>query len=136
MQVIRQISDHKKILTVGYGKKGDIGLFDTSIFEEVTLDSLPDGWSLYTPPPIANGNDLLAFVRDVKVSTLSDDEANTLVEKLSPILIVLNQGRYNPLSKPSFDNIQSKLLTLNLTVKELGLVQNLLAAWQKTVAFV
>lgn len=49
MQVVRRKDDHLKILKAGYVPQGGLGDFDTAIYEEVTLDSLPEGFSLETP---------------------------------------------------------------------------------------
>lgn len=49
MQVVRRKDDHLKILKAGYVAPGGLGEFDTDIYEEVTLDAMPEGFTLETP---------------------------------------------------------------------------------------
>jgi hypothetical protein len=62
MLVIRKKDNHNQIKSYGYVGKGGLGDFDSSIYEEIELDYLPEGWELAVEKPIAKGKDLLNYL--------------------------------------------------------------------------
>lgn len=62
MLVIRKKDNHKQIKASGYVSTGGLGEFDPSIYEEIELDELPEGWETAVEKPIAKGKDLLNYL--------------------------------------------------------------------------
>jgi hypothetical protein len=134
MRVIRQKADKTLIKAYGYTDKGGLGKFDESLFEEVELDKLPEGWRQYVEPPQATGIELINFINNSTIATLSDEEAFALVQKVQPFIMFLQQGRCNPLSRETFRTALG-LLDKSLDDEGKEIVVKLLTGWTKDKVF-
>lgn len=61
-KVIRLKSDPNVIRSYCEGTQSGLGEFDETLFEQVELEALPDGWTQYKEKPTAKGSDFVKFV--------------------------------------------------------------------------
>jgi hypothetical protein len=114
MLVVRQKDNHLKILKSGYVSSGGLGEFDSSIYEEIEIDELPEGWEQVVEKPIANGKDLVLFIEKAfeRPIPTSEEEAQQIFEErtglqalftVSGIKGLLESAPSNPIPKWLFD---------------------------------
>lgn len=63
IRAIRSKSNPNLILSFGATVKGGLGEFDPEIWEEVELEALAEDYEMYTPPPLAQGSDLVKLAQ-------------------------------------------------------------------------
>jgi len=62
MRVIRKKNNPNIIKAYGYVEAGGLGDYDSTIFEEVQLDQLPESFEFYQEPPLLRGEDIKRFL--------------------------------------------------------------------------
>lgn len=135
MLVIRKKNNHKQIKASGYVSTGGLGEFDPTIYEEVELDELPEGWEQAVELPIATGEGLIRFINETTESSLNNQKAFVVVSKLPAFLLFLQQARCNPMSRQTFDDIKA-LFETGFSDGEKVLLSGLIDKWTETVRFV
>jgi hypothetical protein len=135
MLVIRKKDNHNQIKSYGYVEKGGLGEFDSSIYEEIEIDELPEGWEQAVEKPIATGEGLIKFINETTESSLNNQKAFVVVSKLPAFLLFLQQARCNPMSRATFDDIKN-LFDQNFENGEKVLLSQLIDSWTETVRFV
>jgi hypothetical protein len=131
MKIIRHKINHK-VLCAGF-IEAERPEFDPSIFEEIELDILPEGFELYKEMPIANGKDLIKFINEAS-TTLTDEQITEILTKLSGFYLQMEQKRYNPMTLGQFENLKTNLNNLFTDTAKIIIIQ-LLDEWAKNVHF-
>lgn len=140
MLVIREKTNNLNILAWGYVQQGGLGEFDTSIYEEIELDELPEGWVKVKEKPVAQGKDLVSFIEIQLANSLGDFGGIELIGKLKIVRDFLLSTASNPISQERLNNcllyIQQNKIAMGITDAELITIGNLVNAWKEGVRFV
>jgi hypothetical protein len=132
MFAIRKKDNHNQFLAWGYTETGGLGEFDSTIFEEVELDSLPENYEMYKEKPLAMGKDLIKFLNDFN-SGMNAEDIKNLLKKLVVTYILLENRPFNPFTEESFAFVLSDLdSTLN---GDAQLVKQICLGWAKDKRF-
>lgn len=135
MFVIREKNNPKKILRSGFTlRMGELGEYDSSIYEEVELNELPQGWEQVKEKPLAMGTDLIRFINERTEAALDDLTAFGIVSKLKDFMIYCQQGRCNPFTQKTFNTILQTLDAVFQNVEK-KLIIDLTQEWAKSVKF-
>jgi hypothetical protein len=133
MLVIRKKENHNKIKSWGHTQIGGLGEYDSDVFEEVEIESLPLNYEIYIEPPIAMGKDLIDYLNEYK-SGMDKKTIQGLLAKLSLTYLYLNNSPCNPFTQKTFDEVVADLdAVLNGNAQ---IVKQICLGWSKTVRFI
>lgn len=139
MLVIREKTNNLNILAWGYVQQGGLGEFDTSIYEEIELENLPEGWVKVKEKPIAQGKDLVSFIEIQLANSLGDFGGIEMMSKLKVVRDFLLSSASNPITQERLNNcllyIQQNKIAMGITDAELQSIGTLVNVWKQGVRF-
>lgn len=137
LRIIRRLNEPLTLKSWGYTEAGGLGEFDTSIYEELVLESLPEGWRReeQVQTPLAQGLDLVKHL-EAAFAGASIDFRVSVQAALLPIKATLESATMNPLSRADFEGILGFAQSSGTLPKEqLDQLIILAQAWAGTVIF-